>query len=233
MAVKYLDGIQLLKISSYYDESNKNFHEHGMAHVLSVRQIAEDICKFINAPYTIEIELATLLHDVGLVKGKKNHHIEGANMVEDIIKSLNVECDIDLVKTMIREHRTANKNIDSFPVDVKIVNLANREFSLDIRLSIRKIAERSYEYTKSLHPEYSVDEIVDTTTHYVLNKYGTGGYIYENKFLYEVYGKELSKAMDDEFEKYLRDYAKSVESEDIVRNITDFDNYEKNEFGNY
>lgn len=233
MAVKFLNDNQLRKLSAYYDDTNENFYDHGMSHVLGVRQIAEDICRHINVPYTIEIELGALLHDVGLIEGRKKHHIAGANMVEGIIKALNVECDIELVKTMVHEHRTSNKNINAFPIDVKIVNLADRGISFDMDENIRKIAKRSYIYTSLIHPECSVDEIIDLSTHYTMNKYGDGGYIYKNQFLNEVYGKELPKAMNEKYEKFIREYADSLKVEDRNMNIVEFDNWEKNNFGNY
>jgi uncharacterized protein len=90
-------------------ESPSNFFGVGSyEHIESVAKNAVELAKLYKADAEI-CEIAGWLHDIASITDYKlyeNHHIHGANMAEEILKSYNYPEDkIELVKLCILNHR--------------------------------------------------------------------------------------------------------------------------------
>ncbi len=91
--------------------SNKYTYEVYDFHIVQVVKYAKEIAKKLNADLEI-VELASLLHDIGLVCfGRENHHITRAEIAEEKLKELNYpEEKIEIVKKCILNHRGSVNN---------------------------------------------------------------------------------------------------------------------------
>ncbi len=89
--------------------SQDNFFGFGIyEHIESVANNAAELAKLYQADVEV-CELAGWLHDIASITDFKlyeDHHIHGANMAEEILKSYNYSTDkIELVKRCILSHR--------------------------------------------------------------------------------------------------------------------------------
>jgi len=89
--------------------SPDNFFGEGIyEHIESVANNAVELAKLYQADIEV-CELAGWLHDIASITDYKlyeNHHIHGANMAEEILKSYNYPTDkIELAKRCILNHR--------------------------------------------------------------------------------------------------------------------------------
>lgn len=89
--------------------SNDNFFGEGIyEHIESVANHAVELAKIYQADIEV-CELAGWLHDIASITDYKlyeNHHIHGANMAEEILKSYNYPAEkIELIKLCILNHR--------------------------------------------------------------------------------------------------------------------------------
>lgn len=94
-------------------------------HVLTVVKYATTLGKELKADKEI-VELAALLHDIGVVKGdSKNHHISGMEEAEKILKKFNYpQTKIENVKHCIFAHR-ASKSIKRKTIEAKVIASAD------------------------------------------------------------------------------------------------------------
>ena len=88
--------------SNYYGSGAWDYH------IKLVYEIAVNNCGLYGANKDI-VALASLLHDVASItdkKFKKEHHIIGAEMAEEILEKYNLEkADVELIKRCIMNHR--------------------------------------------------------------------------------------------------------------------------------
>lgn len=89
--------------------SSDNFFGEGIyEHIENVAKNAVELAKLYQADIEV-CELAGWLHDIASITDYKlyeNHHIHGANMAEEILKSYNYPTEkIELVKLCILNHR--------------------------------------------------------------------------------------------------------------------------------
>jgi len=94
-------------------------------HIMSVVKYAKLLTKRFKANKEI-VELAALLHDIGVVKGDKpNHHISGVKETEKILKKLNYPPEkIEKIKHCIFAHRSS-KSIPRETIEAKIIATAD------------------------------------------------------------------------------------------------------------
>lgn len=90
-------------------ESPNNFFGVGIyQHIESVANNAVELAKLYEADVEV-CEIAGWLHDIASITNYdlyENHHIHGANMAEEILKSYNYPIDkIELIKLCILNHR--------------------------------------------------------------------------------------------------------------------------------
>jgi len=94
-------------------------------HITSVVKYAEVLAKRFDANKEI-VELAALLHDIGVIKGDKvNHHISGTGEAEKILKKFNYPQEkIEKIKHCIFAHR-ASKSIKRKTIESECIASAD------------------------------------------------------------------------------------------------------------
>lgn len=94
-------------------------------HIMSVVKYAKLLSKRLGADKEI-VELAALLHDIGVVRGDKpNHHISGAREAERILKKFNYPQEkIEKIKHCIFAHR-ASKSIKRKTIEAECIASAD------------------------------------------------------------------------------------------------------------
>ncbi len=94
-------------------------------HILPVVKYAKLLAKNLKAGIEI-VELAALLHDIGVIQGdKKNHHISGTKEAEKILKKFNYpEEKIEKIKHCIFAHRSS-KSIKRKTIEAKCIASAD------------------------------------------------------------------------------------------------------------
>jgi uncharacterized protein len=100
-------------------------YEFFVYHIMSVVKYAKVLAKRFGADKEI-VELAALLHDIGVIQGDKpNHHISGAKEAEKILKKFNYpEEKIEKIKHCIFAHR-ASKSIKRKTIEAKCIASAD------------------------------------------------------------------------------------------------------------
>lgn len=100
-------------------------HDFFTYHIMSVVKCAKMLAKRFKANKEI-VELAALLHDIGVVQGDKpNHHISGAKEAEKILKKFNYPQEkIEKIKHCIFAHR-ASKKIKRKSLEAEIIATAD------------------------------------------------------------------------------------------------------------
>lgn len=125
-----------MSVLRYYGNLEPKFKElydlcppdHGWGHITDVVKDAQFICDSLCIPYTREIELGAVLHDIGNMKERERHNVIGAMMVPRVLQELNIsqnEVDYDLVANCVRHHRASNPFVPE-TIEERIVSSADR-----------------------------------------------------------------------------------------------------------
>lgn len=117
------------------DDFRRLYANHGPdhnydTHLVQVCLNAQSICMANNIPYTREMELGSILHDVTEIYDRANHNVSAANAVPHILEELQIptdDIDVSLVQKCVRYHRASEKeDITQFPIDCQVVSAADR-----------------------------------------------------------------------------------------------------------
>lgn len=163
------------EIKSLY--SGEEFAGHSFEdHIMEVVANAQWICNETNSRYTPRLELACLLHDIGLINGRSNHHIDGAEMAEEFMEKHGIDITKSwIVPYSIKYHRASH-----------IGNISN---STAILLSA---ADRCYrlnhfgiEYFRKMilrciESNTNSENIIEDVTAIMQRKFGKNGYSYKS-----------------------------------------------------
>lgn len=100
------------------------------SHLVQVCLNAQSICMANNIPYTKEMELGSVLHDMTEIYDRKNHNISAANAVPQVLEDLGIptdDIDVELVQKCVRYHRASEEeDITQLPIDCQVVSAADR-----------------------------------------------------------------------------------------------------------
>lgn len=139
------------------EENSEVWAHHNFDHVSNVTKLVETILTKLNCDKTIieQAKIAAILHDVGMVEGKKDHEIRAYDFAKDYLKRKNIKLENeDLVLDAIKSHRNGfdTNNIIALALiladklDVKytriakdgykIVGMRQIQFIKDVRIDI-------------------------------------------------------------------------------------------------
>lgn len=128
--------INPLKFYKKFTEGfRKLYANHGPdhnydSHLVQVCLNAQSICMANNIPYTKEMELGSVLHDMTEIYDRKNHNISAANAVPQVLEDLGIptdDIDVELVQKCVRYHRASEEeDITQLPIDCQVVSAADR-----------------------------------------------------------------------------------------------------------
>lgn len=104
--------------------------DHGWSHIVDVVLNAQSVCMANNVPYTREIELSCILHDLGNSVSRDRHHEISAMMVPDVLEKLGIptnNIDVEDIQNGCRYHRASEKeDISGMSMTVKITSASDR-----------------------------------------------------------------------------------------------------------
>lgn len=107
--------ISLIYYKDKHEDFKKLYADHNpehnyINHTLLVAQYCQELCRANYIPYTREIELAAILHDLGDKYDRKNHAEVSIALLDDVLAKLDIdtsELDMELLKDCILHHRAS------------------------------------------------------------------------------------------------------------------------------
>lgn len=180
------------------------------SHLVQVCLNAQSICMANNIPYTREMELGSILHDMTEIYDRKNHNISAANAVPYVLEDLGIptdDIDVELVQKCVRYHRASEKeDITQLPIDCQIVSAADRmRPSTNKEDLFRDVYWRAYQYSCT-----HTDEVEDTED----PTYSSWKWVHDTYTTDNARSKYYSDLYRNTFERLL------MIQKDIVKNIT-------------
>lgn len=201
------------EIKSLY--SGKEFAGHSFEdHIMEVVANAQWICNETNSRYTPRLELACLLHDIGLINGRNNHHIDGAEMAEEFMEKHNIDITKGwIVPYSIKHHRASYIGNISNSTAI-LLSAADRCYRLN-QFGIeyfRKMIKRCIESNSTS------ENIIDDVVTIMQRKFGKNGYSYKSPG-YKILNRILSIKIGLEVQKdfFSKEYKLKLIVEDELR----------------
>lgn len=155
------EGEDVPEISKYLKRYDTFDKAHDRQHMNTVVSNAKSLASKY-APDKVRLaEVAAMLHDIGLEKGREGHETRGADELakDEELKNLFGDKDWAEIVHAVREHRASSGKPET--ILAKIISDADR----DPGTASQKL-RRSYEYN---------GDLLEAKEHLV-NKYGPGGY---------------------------------------------------------
>ena len=141
---------------------------HDRRHVDTVRRYAMQLAEQHLVDQKHKVDLAAVLHDIGLQKGRDRHEHYGADMVrsDKYLRRRFSADEIEELANTVARHRASTG--DAKTTLDKIISDADR-------LSSENMLRRAYDYRLSHHPNMPDDDRVMEAAKHVKEKYGPGG----------------------------------------------------------
>ena len=182
-------SIQHSIINSLLPIISNNDEGHGWTHSVEVSQLAVDMNMRYNIyPYVLDIVTAGLLHDIGIIAGRTNHHFVGGLMLkEGHYKKWfnNLSSCFDLNKAniiaAIEEHRASFKVSFSSPLS-RLISIADRG-EPDITKKVKRLK--------------AIGRDIQFVVRHIKEKYSSSGYIKYDPLYIEYFGDRFDKFIED------------------------------------
>lgn len=139
-----------------------------------VGQVISGSFEIITEMEKIDASMAYVIaayHDLGRLINDDTHNIESGKMLakDKNLRRFFTDQEIKIMIEAVEDHRASLKG-DPRSIYGKIVSTADRDMNVDDML------ERSYDYTKLLHPEMSDDEVIEEARVHLREKFSPDGY---------------------------------------------------------
>jgi len=149
-------------------------------------------------------------HDLGREIANKTHHEWSAYLLrrDEKLSKLFLPEEIEIMAEAVEDHRASSERPEPRSIYGKIVSSADRSYSVD------EILARAYDYNKTLHPNYTEDELIEAVRRILRRKYSPDGYaatkIYFLKEEYYEFLKEVDRLTRDpeQFKKTQQEFNK-------------------------
>ncbi len=184
--------------------------DHGWEHIVNVVLNAQSVCMANNIPYTKEMELGAILHDIGNSVNRDDHHNISARMVPYILNDCGIDTsdiDVELVQDCCRYHRASEKaDISTMDIAVQVVSAADRMRPSACKEDLfRDVYYRAYLYCLTHTEEVeNVNDPVGSSFKWVKETYTTDN----------ARSKYYSDLYKNTFEKLL------IKQKNLIANIT-------------
>lgn len=161
-------NIDMSRYEKMYDKFDKG---HDRNHMLAVFNLSIPLAKKYLPTKVDLVKITAILHDIGLVKGRKNHEENGYRMIlhDDYLKTLLNEREISLIADAVRQHRASTGKPKT--ILAKIISDADRGSG-----NTKEAIKRSYNYQKHIYPTISNEEALKLAFKHLLKKYAKNGY---------------------------------------------------------
>lgn len=147
----------------YYDQRNEHHHLDAFDHTLRVLDAV---------PAELSLRLAALLHDVGKPKSCEfdgikaryyGHHLDGAEMVPDILRRLKYSNEIiETVTILVREHMSRNPKVRPGGIKRLIARVGEERLPLLIQLMTADVIGHKppFDFGEVLYMQQEVERIL-------------------------------------------------------------------------
>lgn len=118
------------------------------------------------------LKMAAACHDLGLVNGRDNHHLDSGKIIRanaDLLQWFTSD-EIEIIAQAAEDHRASGKS-DPRSVYGKIVAEADRVIDIDT------IIRRTVQFGHKHYPDLSPAEHLERAVSHLKEKYGRGGYL--------------------------------------------------------
>lgn len=165
---------------------------HNLIHAIDVTIGSFRIAALYNSEEELNYNVlytAAMLHDIGLILGRKIHHIDSATIFRNssIYKFFDEE-ECLLIIEAIEDHRASMQD-DPRSIYGKIISQADRGYS-----SYHTIC-RSYKHTKFNHPDCSESKLWEIVHKHLIDKFGEQGTAWKKYFIVDQHFEFFKKYM--------------------------------------
>ena len=118
------------------------------------------------------LKMAAACHDLGLVNGRDNHHLDSGKIIRanaDLLQWFTPQ-QVEIIAQAAEDHRASGKS-DPRSIYGKIVAEADRVIDIDT------IIRRTVQFGHKHYPDLSSDEHLERAVSHLKEKYGRGGYL--------------------------------------------------------
>ena len=118
------------------------------------------------------LKIAAACHDLGLVNGRDNHHLDSGKIIRanaDLLQWFTPQ-QVEIIAQAAEDHRASGKS-DPRSIYGKIVAEADRVIDIDT------IIRRTVQFGHKHYPDLSSDEHLERAVSHLKEKYGRGGYL--------------------------------------------------------
>lgn len=118
------------------------------------------------------LKMAAACHDLGLVNGRDNHHLDSGKIIRsnaDLLQWFSHD-EIEVIAQAAEDHRASGKS-DPRSIYGKIVAEADRVIDIDT------IIRRTIQFGHKHYPDLSPAEHLERAVSHLKEKYGRGGYL--------------------------------------------------------
>lgn len=118
------------------------------------------------------LKMAAACHDLGLVNGRDNHHLDSGKIIRanaDLLQWFSPE-EIEIIAQAAEDHRASGKS-EPRSIYGKIVAEADRVIDTDT------IIRRTIQFGHKHYPDLSPAEHLERAVSHLKEKYGRGGYL--------------------------------------------------------
>lgn len=189
------------KVKSYIEQEilprYKKMPGHSLDHI---QNVIERSLRIASTLEDIDIDMVYVIaayHDLGREVDNETHNIWSGRMLreDEQLKKLFMPEEIEIMAQAVEDHRASLKLPEPRSIYGKIVSSADRSFDLN------EILARAYDYNKTLHPDYTEDEIIEAVRKILRRKYAPGGYaskrIYYLKEEFQKFQRQVDELTSD------------------------------------
>lgn len=158
---------------SEFEDLDKGWAHHNLEYVLNVAQLVESLLKQLDyeESFIEEAKIAAILHDIGAIKGKKNHALRSYNFAQKYIIDNNIILENkDLVLDAIKIHSDGFDSdniialtlILSDKLDIKHTRVAKEGYNIKGMKELQYIKDISVDiHNKNLKIQFICDEKIN------------------------------------------------------------------------
>ena len=158
---------------SEFEDLDKGWAHHNLEHVLNVAQLVESLLNQLDyeESFIEEAKIAAILHDIGAIKGKKNHALRSYNFAKKYITDNNIILENkDLVLDAIKIHSDGFDSdniialtlILSDKLDIKHTRVAKEGYNIKGMKELQYIKDISVDiHNKNLKIQFICDEKIN------------------------------------------------------------------------
>ena len=146
--------------------------DHALTVIEQAMSILDGMPACMEPVDRVVLKMAAACHDLGLVNGRDNHHMDSGKIIradEDLLQWFSPE-EIEIIAQAAEDHRASGKS-EPRSIYGKIVAEADRVIDTDT------IIRRTIQFGHKHYPDLSPAEQLERAVSHLKEKYGRGGYL--------------------------------------------------------